>query len=65
MTIVERTVPRDATLFTLLSAAQRLRDQMEQALIEGNGRFEIVRASFDAAFTASERNELARLLAKM
>lgn len=65
MTIVERTVPRDATLFTLLSAAQRLRDQMEQALIEGNDRFEMVRAWFDAAFTPSERKELARLLAKM
>ena len=68
MAILERSmVPRDVTLFTLLSAAQRLREQMESALaqVDSDVHIELMRASFTAAFTAAERKELARLLAKI
>ena len=66
MTIQEPAVPRDATVFTLLSAAARVRERMDQATEYGDdGEMEAVRESFAASLTAAERVALAQLLARI
>jgi hypothetical protein len=66
MTIQERAVPRDAMLFNLLSAAGRVRERIDQAIERGGDvEMEAVHESFSASLTASERVELAQLLARI
>ena len=66
MTIQERAVLREATLFNLLSAAKRVRVRIERAMEEADeGEMEAVHESFAASLTALERVELAQLLARI